>query len=224
MKKYKHIIFDLDGTLVDTLPDISNAMNKLLKDKKHDEKPINFFRGFIGAGTRNLVDHIFRDKTEKEKYELHNLFIKYYATQVANKSKAYTDINRLLKKLNMQDIAISILTNKLDILTQPLVNTIFPDIQFQFIIGISDNILPKPNPDALKQLISRSGIEKESTLFVGDTHIDFQTANNADINYIAASWGYQDKDHLLNIGCKNIVDSAIELEQCLFQIHESTCA
>lgn len=214
--KFKGIIFDLDGTLVNSLEDISDAMNTVLKSLNYPTHTYETYQYFIGSGLRNLVSKALpASNNSEEQIEIcFDCMVTEYRKSCTLKTKPYEGIVELLNHLSSQNIKLAVFSNKADELTKKITSEVFPEY-FDTAVGLSTEALKKPNPfEALE--ISRSwNLKPEEILFVGDSDIDMQTAINANMFPIGVSWGYRTEEELKKSGAKLVLNNASELIEIL---------
>ncbi|MGO4773462.1 HAD family hydrolase [Flavobacterium sp. W22_SRS_FK3] len=214
--KYKGIIFDLDGTLVNSLEDISDAMNTVLQTLKYPTHAYGDYQYFIGSGLRNLVSKALPESNNGEN-EIENCFQKmlaFYGENCTLKTKPYEGITELLDNLTSQKIKLAVFSNKADELTKKIVSEIFPDY-FDTAVGLSTEALKKPNPFEALEISKNWSLKPEEIIFIGDSDIDMQTAINANMFPVGVSWGYRTDEELKESGAKLVIHNPIDLLQLL---------
>jgi phosphoglycolate phosphatase len=214
--KYKGIIFDLDGTLVNSLEDISDAMNTVLKALNYPTHTYDTYQYFIGSGLRNLVSKALPapNNSEEQIETCFETMIIEYRKICTLKTKPYPGIIELLDDLISRDIKLAVFSNKADELTKKIASEIFPDY-FDAAIGLSSEILKKPNPFEAVAISKTWKLKTEEILFVGDSDIDMLTANNANMFPVGVSWGYRTKEELMTSGAKVVINTPADLIQIL---------
>ena len=214
--KYKGIIFDLDGTLVNSLEDISDAMNIVLKDLNYPTHTYDTYQYFIGSGLRNLVSKALpvSNNSDEQIQICFESMINEYRKICTLKTKPYEGIVELLHNLTSQNIKLAVFSNTADELTKKIASEIFPDY-FDTAVGLSTEALKKPNPFEAIEIGKIWNLKPEEILFVGDSDIDMQTAINANMLPVGVSWGYRTKDELLASGAKLVINNASELIEIL---------
>ena len=210
--KYKGVIFDLDGTLVDSLEDLADAMNKVLTGLNFPTHSYEAYQFFIGNGLRNLVIKALpashNDKAQID--QCYDMMIEIYSKACTNKTKAYDGIFELLDHLKAANIKLAVFSNKAEDLTKEVVNTLFPGY-FEAIVGLTTESLKKPNPNKAIEISENMELKIEEMIFVGDSDIDMETATNAQIYAVGVLWGYRSKEDLLASGAKYILNHPSEL-------------
>lgn len=214
--KFKGIIFDLDGTLVDSLHDISDAMNTVLKNLNYPTHTYETYQYFIGSGLRNLVSKALpATNNSDEQIELcFECMINEYREMCTVKTKPYEGIIELLENLISENIKMAVFSNKADELTKKIASEIFPN-HFDTAVGLSTEALKKPNPFEAIEISKRWNLKPEEILFVGDSDIDMQTAVNANMFPVGVSWGYRTKEELKTSCAKVVINNASELIEIL---------
>lgn len=214
--KFKGIIFDLDGTLVNSLEDISDAMNTVLTNLNYPTHTYDTYQYFIGSGLRNLVSKALpaSNNSEDQIETCFDCMITEYREICTLKTKPYEGIIELLDQLASKNIKLAVFSNKADELTKKIAAEIFPDY-FDDAVGLSTEELKKPNPFEAIEISKKWNLKTKEILFVGDSDIDMQTANNANMFAVGVSWGYRTKNELLASGAKLVINDVLELIEIL---------
>lgn len=214
--KFKGIIFDLDGTLVNSLEDISDAMNKVLQGLNFPTHNYETYQYFIGSGLRNLISKALpATNNSDEQIEIcFECMINEYREICTLKTKPYDGIVELLKNLTSQNIKMAVFSNKADELTKKIASEIFPN-HFDTAVGLSTEALKKPNPIKAVEISKKWNLKPEEILFVGDSDIDMQTAVNANMFPVGVMWGYRTEEELKASGAKLVLNNPLELIQIL---------
>lgn len=212
--KFKGIIFDLDGTLVNSLEDISDAMNTVLQDLNYPTHTYNDYQYFIGSGLRNLVSKALpaSNNSEGQIETYFESMVTEYREICTLKTKPYEGIIELLDNLVSRNIKLAVFSNKADELTKKITAEIFPDY-FDSAIGLSIESLKKPNPFEAVTIGKNWNLKTEEILFVGDSDIDMQTAINANMFAVGVTWGYRTEEELIASGAKLVINNPLELIQ-----------
>lgn len=214
--KNKTVIFDLDGTLVDTIADLGTAVNFALASKGLPGHEPDEYRGMVGHGVRNLIqlslpENLRDDNSTVE--QLLGIFLDYYTEHIDVHSRAYPGIPQLLTDLHEAGVKIAIASNKFQKGAEKLVRSLFPQIPFAAVCGAQSGMPLKPDPAVVSGILEKSGGCAEDAVLVGDSGTDIATAAAAGIRSIAVSWGFRPKESLKDADC--IVDSADELRALL---------
>lgn len=209
--KYNTIIFDLDGTLLNTLDDLRDSLNDILAQKGYEPRSIEDVRSFVGNGVRNLVRlSVPEHCTEEEVSLCLKEFMEHYKNNMQNKTRPYNGIMELLLDLNRFNYKIGIVSNKYDAAVKSLSKTYFGNM-IPVAIGESLEIKRKPAPDSVFMAIKELGSDLQNTVYVGDSETDVQTAKNAGIPCIAVTWGFRCREVLRTAGADYLIDTPKEL-------------
>ena len=204
---YECIVFDLDGTLLDTLEDLADSVNYALEKNGLPQRTIEEVRSFVGNGMKNLMERAVG--VERQEFAAKALvdFKAHYTVHCADKTKAYDGIIPLLEELKRRGIALAVLSNKADFAVKELSKRYFGDLLDEAVgENESAGIRKKPAPDALFSVVEKLGKDKSKTLYVGDSEVDIQTANNANMPCISVTWGFKDKNFLTENGATYFAD------------------
>jgi phosphoglycolate phosphatase len=212
--KCKGVIFDLDGTVVDSLEDIANSMNTVLQQLDYPTHSYEQYQYFIGSGLRNLVSNSLPEihRTERQIEHCYLLMVDGYRDYCTIETKPYDGIIELLDYLVSQNIKLGVFSNKSDELTKKIAAFLFPNY-FESVVGLSTEALKKPNPAEALSICSSWKLEPEEIFFVGDSGIDMQTATNANMMAVGVSWGYRPEEELMAEGAKLIINHPSDLIQ-----------
>lgn len=214
------IIFDLDGTLMNTLDDLHDSVSYALRQAGLAPNPKQDTRRYLGNGVRNLVNRSVEQACpmadEALKERVFETFRAYYVAHSMDKTAPYEGIPEMLKECKKRGFFTAIVSNKLDPAVKDLHKAFFAD-SIDVAIGETPTVKRKPAPDmvneAIRQLSLLHGwsIEKSECVYVGDSEVDLRTAKNSDLPCIAVSWGFRDRDYLVEQGAKTIIDCPDEL-------------
>ena len=197
----KTIFFDLDGTILDTLQDLTNAVNHGLNSFNLAEKSLDFVRKAIGNGTQVLIRRCISNNLKENEIEaVFSSFKNYYLEHYADYTKPYPGIKELLTNLKGK-CRLVVVSNKDNDLTQKLINKEFPGL-FDVIQGSYFDHPKKPDPYLINKIVKENNINKEECLYIGDTNVDKESADNAEFKYRLVSYGYRSKEELKKI-CPN---------------------
>ena len=209
--KYNTVIFDLDGTLLNTLEDLATSVNYALKEFNFPERTIDEVRNFVGNGVRILMEKAVPKGTPNDVTEqCLGVFKEHYKTHSAVKTKAYDGIIPLLEKLKVNNIKTAIVTNKMQEAALIISKNYFGEL-IDITIGQVDGLAQKPNPEGVFNAINKLGSDKEKCIYVGDSDVDCLTAHNAGLKVIGAAWGFRGYKALKEAGADYIVNSANEI-------------
>jgi phosphoglycolate phosphatase len=210
--KYKAVLFDLDGTLLNTLEDLGDSMNNVLKKLNYPIHPIEAYKYFVGDGLEVLVRRTlpegFDDKIFDKAYQMMRL---EYGKNWENKTEPYEGIPELLEGLSALGIKKTILTNKPDDTAQKVIAKYLSGYDFELVVGARPNVPKKPNPEAALEIAQKTGIACSEFLYLGDTKIDMQTAHSAGMFPVGVLWGFRKADELIESGAKVLITHPLNL-------------
>lgn len=213
--KYDAVIFDLDGTLTDTLDDLKNSVNYALGEFGFPERTLDEVRSFVGNGVRRLIYLSVPENTDEEISEnCLTVFKEYYKTHSLVKTKPYYGIIPMLEELKKQGIKTAVVTNKMHEAAEDIVH-IFFDGLIDTTVGQVDGVAQKPQPDGINLVLSSLSVSKERAVYVGDSEVDCITAINAGMPCIGVTWGFRDRYVLLENGASCIIDSPEQIFECI---------
>jgi phosphoglycolate phosphatase len=197
--KIKTVIFDLDGTLLDTLEDLTDATNFSLRQYGMEQKSIEQVKSYVGNGIRRLVERAVPSGEDNPHFmDVFNTFKSYYNEHCNDKTRAYEGIPELLERLKAKGVSVAIVSNKADFAVKQLRDIYFGDIEVA--IGESEGVRKKPAPDTINMALEALGTDRKGAVYVGDSEVDIETALNADMPCISVLWGFRDKDFLVQRG------------------------
>ena len=210
---FRGVIFDLDGTLLDSLADLGGCMNRVLERSQLPVHPIESYRAFIGDGMKNLVSRALPDTHREPSFvearyqEMHAEYLTHWADQTA----PYPGIPELLGQLEHRGFYLAVLSNKPEDFTPQIVRRFFPNVAFRLTLGAGFDVPRKPDPAGALRIIRESGIPAEAFLYLGDSGTDMETANRAGVLAIGVLWGFRDAGELKSTGAKHLIKSPEEL-------------
>ncbi|MGN0732818.1 MAG: HAD family hydrolase [Emergencia sp.] len=215
MGKYKLVIFDLDGTILDTLDDLADSTNYALKSCGLPTRTVDEVRRFVGNGIRNLIDRAVPEGTDLETAEsVFETFKAYYKEHSADKTKPYEGVCRLMGQLRDDGCKVAVLSNKADFAVQDLCRDYFPGL-VTYAAGEKDGVRRKPYPDAVFAVLEACGVSASEAVYVGDSEVDVATAANAGLDGISVTWGFRSREWLEEHGAKVFADTTEELRGLL---------
>lgn len=210
-KDIKAVIFDLDGTLLDTLQDLANAVNAALAENHMPVRTVEEVRSFVGNGVRNLMTKAIPDGEDNPAFEKTFAdFRTYYAEHCKDFTKPYEGIMPLLEALQQKGIQMAIVSNKLDSAVKVLAKEYFGEY-ISSAIGDMEGMAKKPAPDSVFKALAELGVSKEEAVYVGDSDVDIMTAMNAEMPCISVTWGFRDRAFLMFHGAGQFADTPEEL-------------
>jgi len=209
----KLIIFDLDGTLLDTLQDLGDSCNAILQRYGYPTHPLSAYKKFVGNGVQKLIERALPDhaRTTETTETLLTAFKTYYEQQTISHTRPYEGIVTLLKTLKSSGYLISVASNKYHEAVIPLIEHYFPTIAFDLVLGHRTGHPAKPDPDIVLDTLRTLGIAKENCYYVGDSSVDMDTANNAAVTAIGVTWGFREENELRQHAAKHIIHTPDEL-------------
>jgi phosphoglycolate phosphatase len=207
----KTVIFDLDGTLLDSIEDIASSMNKVLESLQLPTHKIEDYKHFVGGGVDILVENALNNQSKEIKDEVIKRFKIEYDGKLHSKTLPYDGIYELLDELKKLDINLAVLSNKPHEFTVSYVNHFFKNYNFKEIHGQKKDVPKKPDPKAALDIVKCLDSSCENTYFIGDTKIDMQTAKNANMTAIGVLWGFRDEKELRDFGADFIVSNPLEI-------------
>ncbi len=215
--RYKGVIFDLDGTLVNSLEDIADSMNLVLQRHGFPLHDLPAYRRFIGNGMTNLMHEALPEASRKEELILkcYNSMLEGYRSNCLNKTRPYDGISELLNELTDRKLKIAVFSNKIEELTRKVVSGLLPNWNFETVIGFSPEIPRKPDPFGALLISRKIGISPENLIYVGDTDVDMLTANKAGMFAVGAAWGFRTSEELISSGAKYLLNHPLDLLKIL---------
>ena len=209
----KLVIFDLDGTLLDTIADLAESANYALKQLDYPTHPVDAIRTFVGNGINKLLERALpaHEQTEENIMRMRSHFVPYYDIHNADLSTPYPGIVSLLEDLQAKGILIAVASNKYQEATVKLVKQYFPNIDFIEILGQREGINVKPDPSIVFDILQKANLSKENVLYVGDSGVDMQTAINAGVDAVGVTWGFRPRAELESFRPMGLIDKAEDL-------------
>ena len=215
--KYQLAIFDLDGTILDTLEDLYLAVDHALRKNGLPERTLDEVRAFVGNGIRKLIERaVPTGSSEPVIVQVHADFTAYYAQHCADHTKPYEGIPELLRALREAGMQTAVVSNKADYGVQTLVNRYFPGL-FDDAVGEREGVRRKPAPDAVRAVLEKLGVSHEQAVYIGDSDVDIETAKHAGMPCISVDWGFRCAAFLTEHGAKHILSAPAALAKYLLQ-------
>jgi phosphoglycolate phosphatase len=209
-------LFDLDGTLLDSLHDIGAAMNHALAHHGLPVHPLADYRRFVGEGVRVLVSRAVPSHREDAHEAVLATYRAFYAEHMLDHTRPYPGMREVLARLAGEGVKLAVLSNKPDAATRRLVEALLPDVRFGAVYGEREGVPRKPDPTAALGVAAELGVGPGDCAFIGDTAVDMSTARAAGMYGVGVTWGFRDVEELQAHGAQALAHSADELLQALF--------
>ncbi|MFI3281758.1 MAG: HAD family hydrolase [Rikenellaceae bacterium] len=211
------IIFDLDGTLLNTIGDLAACCNQTLEKHKLPTHSDEDYSSFVGNGILRLVERAIPEPLRTEEFvaAVRKDFVALYTENIAVHTTPYPGISELLLSLQERGVAIAIASNKFQAGCEKLAKHYFPKIRFAAVLGQRPNIALKPDPYIIREIIQRTSYTPDKILFVGDSGVDMLTATAAGVDSVGVTWGFRTREELGEAGAKHVVDKASEILKLL---------
>ena len=202
----KLVIFDLDGTLLNTIADLAAATNQALQYYGYPTHDTDAYRFFVGNGINKLFERALpeSERNEENILKIRSQFVPYYDKHNADLSRPYPGMEELLLTLQKSGIKTAVASNKYQAATRKLISHYFPEINFVEVLG-------QPDPSIVNDIIAIAGVAKEEVLYVGDSNVDMQTAHNAGVTAVGVAWGFRPRTELEALHPAHIIEKAEEL-------------
>ena len=215
--KNRLAIFDLDGTLLDTIGDLAEACNHMLALRGLPLHTREEYTKMVGNGISNLVKRALPEEMRTDEHidAARTDFLGYYTVHIDHYTSPYEGIREVLHTLQGEGWTLAVASNKFDEGTKQLVATIFPEVGFKAIYGNREGFPLKPDAALIDLIIKECGAERELTTMIGDSGVDIQTAKNGGVRSIGCSWGFRPRTELEEYGADYIVDNPLEILQVL---------
>ena len=209
---YSTYIFDLDGTLLDTLQDLATSVNYALQTHDMPVHSVDAIRGFVGNGVRLLIERAVPDGAQNPQFEAaFATFRQHYMQHSLDTTCPYPGIPEMLHQLKQRGCRLAVVSNKMMAATQELVRHFFPEVEVAIGEHEAEGIRKKPAPDTVYQALRQLEVGKEQAVYVGDSDVDLQTARNSGLPCISVLWGFRSRDFLLHHGATTFVTHPSEL-------------
>lgn len=204
-------IFDLDGTILDTLEDLATSVNYALEVFDFSPLSKSEISDRTGNGVKRLIEESVPKGTDtKTTLAVLDVFKQHYFYHCADNTKPYDDIRSVVETLRKQGKKCAVVSNKMDSAVQELAKDYFEGL-FDVVVGQRDDVRAKPYPDSVNAVVNELGVEKSRTVYIGDSEVDLQTAINAQVDCVAVSWGFRGRKRLEECGAKIIIDNPKEI-------------
>lgn len=214
---YKHVIFDLDGTLLNTIDDLADTGNHVCTLHGWPTHTVDAFKLMVGNGIPKLVERFAPQGTSQEMLDqAYQEFMDWYGVHKEDKTAPYAGMPEVAKALREAGVSIAVLSNKADVMAGPVVEHYYPGI-FPVVQGALPGLPTKPDPTLLYKLMERLGATREDTLFVGDSNVDIRTAKNGGLTGYGVLWGFRSREELEAAGADVIVSTPQELQDLILK-------
>ncbi len=209
----KLVIFDLDGTLLNTIQDLAGSTNYALRQCGFPEHETEAYNYFVGNGIKKLFERALpeNERTSENIEKMKRFFLAHYTQNNTCLTRPYPGIPELLEQLRLRGVALAVASNKYQEGTEKLVRYYFENITFSAILGQREGVPVKPDPAIVKEILSLSGVTESETLYVGDSGVDMQTAMAAQVVSAGVTWGFRPRKELEENGACHLVDSPAEI-------------
>lgn len=211
--RYDLIIFDLDGTLLNTIGDLAEAANVMLRKRNLPQHTYEEYCTFVGNGIMRLVERALPEeqRTTERVAAAREDFLSYYIDHIDRKTKPYEGIVQLLNDLQAEGVSLAVASNKFQAGTRKLIQRFFPEVGWVAVYGQRPDVPLKPDPAVVEEILSEVKIPRERVLYVGDSGVDIETAHRAGIKAVGVTWGFRSRSELEAAGADRIVDRAEEI-------------
>ena len=209
----KLVIFDLDGTLLDTIYDLAYSCNYALQLHGYPVHEVEAYRYFVGNGMTKLIERALPEEARRTEIILRvkKDFLAYYSAHAMEYTQPYSGIVQLLDALQEKGLALAVASNKIDEATRFLIQRFFPHISFVAVFGQRETVPIKPDPVVVNDILSTAGVSKEETLYVGDSGVDVDTAFHAGVPFVGVLWGFRPQTELESKGATRFISKPEEL-------------
>ena len=212
--QYKAVIFDLDGTLVDSLADLSDSVNLMLESYGFPTHEVEKYRYFVGNGSKKLMERTLpRDKAASAEF-VEEALVKYkaiYKERLLEKTRPYNGVRELLEELKSRGIPLGVCTNKHNDAALTIVKILFAPGTFEEVLGDRPGFPKKPNPATPLEIASHLGVKPDEVAYLGDTSVDMETAVHAGFLPVGVLWGFRPEEELVKSGAKVLLKAPLEL-------------
>lgn len=210
----KAVIFDLDGTLVNSIYDLADGVNFALEKNGYPTHPEESYLIFVGNGIKKLIERALGDKaTEQTVAKVRADFETYYHDHCCDRTRAYEGITELLDTFKKNGVKLAVCSNKAQKFTEYIVNTIFGENTFDFVYGQRPELLMKPAPDCIFFVAENLGVTIEECIYIGDSNVDIMAGNNAGVDTLGVTWGFRTEQELRETGAKHIAHKTHQIQE-----------
>ncbi|MBR6400320.1 MAG: HAD family hydrolase [Firmicutes bacterium] len=211
MNRYKLAIFDMDGTILNTIDDLANGVNHALASCGLPVRTVDYVRSIVGNGIFTTIKLCAPEGTDDKKLaELHAEFAPYYEKHRTDNTRPYSGVPELIAALKAGGVKTAVVSNKSDTSVKPLARQYFPGL-FDMALGVTPGTEKKPAPDMVNIIMDTFGAAADETIYIGDSEVDIATAANAGINCISVTWGFRTRQNLAASGAETITDTPADV-------------
>lgn len=214
----KNVVFDMDGTILNTIDDLYNSVNFALKQCGYPQRSMSEVLSFVGNGVKVLIDRAMPNKYTAEEFDIcFKTFMEHYNLHKNDNTAPYEGILDLMAALSAKGVKMSVVSNKFDAGVKELAKNLF-DGYLPIAIGESEKVKPKPNPSGVWYALDLMGATKENSVYIGDSEVDFETAANSGLTFIAVTWGFRPRELHEKLGAKYIAEKPMDIIDILEKI------
>lgn len=211
----KNVVFDMDGTILNTIDDIANSVNYALKKCAYPTRSMAEVLSFVGNGVKVLMQRAVPNGLSEADFDkCFAEFMAHYNIHKNDNTAPYDGILELMAELDKQGVKMSVVSNKFDAGVKELAKNLFAGY-LPVAIGESEKVMPKPNPSGVWYAMELMGANKNDTVYIGDSEVDYQTAKNSEITFIAVTWGFRPRSLHEQLGVKNIAEKPLDIVEIL---------
>lgn len=211
---YKLTVFDMDGTILDTLEDLKNSLNYALEQNGMPTRTLDEVRRFVGNGIGKLIERgVPEGCSDADRMKVQETFFPHYAAHCNDNTRPYAGVIDVIAALRGAGYLTAVVSNKADFAVQDLCKIWFDGL-FDAAVGEREGLQRKPAPDSVFEVCRLLNVAVEDAVYIGDSEVDLQTARNAKMDVISVDWGFRDAEFLRSIGADKIVSSSAELAEC----------
>lgn len=211
MMRYKAVVFDMDGTLANTIDDIASSCNEMLAHYKKPPRATDEYRYLVGNGSRKLVERLLPDAAPHVVDEALSLYKGIYDDHLLDRAALYPGVNDLLRELKSRDILLAVCTNKHQTAAERMIGSLFAPGTFDAFTGDREGVPRKPDPSNVHFVLREMGASPKETVYLGDSGVDMKTAVNSGTLPVGVLWGFRERDELIGNGARLLLSHPMEL-------------
>lgn len=217
MQQVKLVIFDLDGTLLNTIADLAYSTNYAFEQLGFPTHPVDVYKFFVGNGINKLFERALPEgeKTPENILRVRELFLSYYDEHNTDYTLPYEGIPELLGVIHDKGVRIAVASNKYQRATEKLTRTFFPNVPFAAVFGQREGVPVKPDPTVVHDILHVAGVSASDVLYVGDSGVDMLTAANSGVLSVGVTWGFRPRSELEENKARYIVDEPVEIKKLI---------